>query len=267
VPAPDSLATWCASALDQPHRTGILTDFDGTLAPIVDDPAAARPVDGAVDVLHRLAETFGVVGVISGRPVQFLIDRLELVTRPAAPNLVVAGLYGLERARGAGVEVHRDARAWAPTVEEAVARAEADAPGDVLVERKGLSFTLHVRTSPASAGWARSWAESCADATGLVVHPARMSYELRPPVAIDKGTVVAELLEDMGAGCFLGDDLGDLPAFDVLDRLTVERGLQALKVGVMSAEAPRELIERSDALVEGPPGAAQLLERLRSGEP
>ncbi|CAA9257054.1 MAG: Trehalose-6-phosphate phosphatase [uncultured Acidimicrobiales bacterium] len=262
VPAPDPLDTWVAHAVEKPGATGIFTDFDGTLAPIVDDPAAARAVDGAVDALHRLAARFGVVAVISGRPVRFLMDRLELSTRPQATNLVVAGLYGLERARGSAVELHPDAGRWAEAVADAAARAEADAPPDVLVERKGLSFTLHVRTSPMSADWARSWIEACAAATGLVSHPARMSYELRPPVEIDKGTVVAELLDDMSAGCFLGDDLGDLPAFDALDRLTADRGLAGLKVGVRSAEAPQELIERADVLVEGPVGSAQLLERL-----
>ena len=53
---------------DDPTGTGVFTDFDGTLAPIVDDPAEARPLPGVVDALAALAGRDGRVVVISGRP-------------------------------------------------------------------------------------------------------------------------------------------------------------------------------------------------------
>ncbi len=46
-----------------------------------------------------------------------------------------------------------------------------------------------------------------------------MSWELRPPVPTDKGTVVTELAAGLAAVCFVGDDTGDLPAFEALRRL------------------------------------------------
>ena len=60
---------------------------------------------------------------------------------------------------------------------------------------------------------------------------ARLSYELRPPFAIDKGTVVGELVADLDAACFIGDDRGDLFAFDALDRFAADGGI-AVKVAV-----------------------------------
>ena len=41
--------------LRDPSRSAVLTDFDGTLAPIVDNPAAATPLPGVLEVLERLA--------------------------------------------------------------------------------------------------------------------------------------------------------------------------------------------------------------------
>jgi len=244
-----------------PANAAVITDFDGTLAPIVDDPAAAVALPGTVDALHQLAERYGRVAVVSGRPVQFLRDRLELDQRPPS-TLVISGLYGLERVDGRGHSVHPDALEWQPAVEEAARRAQEAAPAGVGVERKGLSVTLHVRNAPQLAGWARSWAEASAAVSGLAVHAGRMSWELRPPVAVDKGTVVADLTADSRAACFLGDDIGDLSAFDALDRMAARSGTVVVRVGVRSPEAPPELIERADVLVAGPSGSLAFLRRL-----
>src|SRR4051794_20549389 len=85
VDALDALAPLRAS----PSRAGILTDFDGTLSPIVDEPAAARTLEGAADMLARLAQRYAVVAVLSGRPVDYLQPFF-------GPSLILSGLYGLE---------------------------------------------------------------------------------------------------------------------------------------------------------------------------
>ena len=256
-----------APFLDAPDRAAVITDFDGTLAPIVDDPAAAVPLPGTVEVLHRLAQRFACVAVVSGRPVEFLRARLELDERPPS-KLVISGLYGLERLDGHGASVHPGARAWAPAVAETAQRAEAEAPAGVGIERKGYSVALHVRTSPHLAEWARSWAESAAASTGLALHGGRMSWELRPPVPVDKGTVVAELVATMAAACFLGDDVGDLAAFEALDGLAAGgEAATAVRVAVRSPEAPADLLERADVVVDGPPGALRFLEGLLGSSP
>src|SRR5207248_621477 len=110
-------------------------------------------------------------------------------------------------------------------------------------------------------GVVQSYADAEAVRTGLVVHPGRMSYELRPPVGRDKGTAVAEAGEGMAAVCFAGDDRGDLPAFEALDHLAAS-GADALRIGVRSAEAPTELLDRADLIVDGPAGVVELFERL-----
>jgi trehalose 6-phosphate phosphatase len=247
--------------LADPARTAVITDFDGTLSPIVDDPAAARPLPGVVDALHALAASYGRVAVVSGRPTSFLRDRLELDQRPRTP-LVVSGLYGIEWLEDGVETIDPTALAFRDVVTEAADRADAAAPEGVVVERKGFSLTLHVRTGREHLEWARSWADATAHTTGLVVHGARMSFELRPPLAVDKGSVVTDLVQGRGAACFLGDDLGDLPAFDALDRLHADSGADVLRVAVRSTEAPAELIERADVLVDGPAGSLALLEAL-----
>lgn len=244
-----------------PRDAGIITDFDGTLAPIMLDPSRAVAVEGAVEVLHALADRYGRVAVVSGRPVEFLGERLRVAGRDDI-GIVVSGLYGLERMERGHTMIHPAALPWIDTVREVIALAEAEAPDGVRVERKGLSMTIHVREALQHEDWARSFAATASAATGLSLHDARRSYELRPPVEIDKGTVVGELTDGLRAACFIGDDYGDLPAFDALDRLTADCGAASLKVGVLSDEAPAELIARADVLVDGPQGTLDLLRRL-----
>lgn len=238
--------------LEHPARAAILTDFDGTLSPIVDDPTAARPLPGVVEVLARLDDRYGLVGVVSGRPVSYLLDRL-------GPGLWLSGLYGLEQMVGGEHRAVEGTSRWRPVVDDVVALAEAEL--GPLVEHKGLSLTLHFRTAPERAGEIRRWADAQASRTGLVVRPAKASLELHPPVAADKGTVVEEMADRFDAVCFLGDDRGDLPAFDALDRLAAG-GTHTVRVAVRTPEAPAEVLDRADVVVDGPAGSLALLQGL-----
>lgn len=240
--------------VDAPSRSAVLTDFDGTLAPIVDDPSAAVPLAGVVEVLGRLAERYAVAGVVSGRPVAYLVDRL-------GPALSLSGVYGLERWRNGARQRVEEVERWRPVLADAVARARSEF-GPV-VEDKGLSLTLHFRTCPERGAELRAWAAAQADEQGLAVNEARASVELHPPVDIDKGSETEALAQGMKAACFLGDDLGDVSAFAALDRLAAT-GVHTVRVAVDSDEAPLDLIGRADWVVDGPTGALALLEALAS---
>ena len=110
-----------------PDRAAVLVDFDGTVSNIVVDAADARPAPGAVDVLHRLSDRYGVVAVVSGRPVSFLVEQLGAEGRPG--RLVLSGLYGLERSSpDGGVTVIPGADRWRTLVEKAATAAESRVP-------------------------------------------------------------------------------------------------------------------------------------------
>jgi trehalose 6-phosphate phosphatase len=235
-------------------HAGILTDFDGTLAPIVDEPEKARPLDGVPELLGRLADRYAVVAVLSGRPVAFL-------ERWLPPSVVLAGIYGLEVVRD-GVHVdHPEAAAWRPLIDEVFEVAHMSGPERMRVEHKGLSLTLHFRGSPDAGPEVEAFARQLAERSGLSVRPARMSVELHPPIDVDKGTAVRELAGELSAACFIGDDLGDLPAFRALDTLAA-RGATAVRIAVRSAEAPPALLDAADLVVDGPEGARDVLAEL-----
>lgn len=237
-----------------PEHTAILVDFDGTLAPIVDDPAAASPLPGVSDALIVLQHTYQVVGVVSGRPVRYLQTHLPGVR-------VLVGLYGLEEVRDGRAVALGDAEAWRPVIDELAQQATDELPPAVGVEHKGLSLTLHVRQHAHLASSVEAWATAAAVRTGLEVRGARMSCELHPPVPADKGTVVRNLLHSVEAACFIGDDVGDGPAFDALDDFAHQGGT-AVRFVVESSELDARLRSRADALLADPPAVLDLLRAL-----
>jgi trehalose 6-phosphate phosphatase len=263
-----------APLIEDPAHSAIVSDFDGTLSPIVTDPAAARALDGTADLLALLARRFGVVAVVSGRPASFLVEQLAHTDRGrpvdggagstgVAHGLRLVGLYGLEWAGQDGAIIREpEAEQWRSTVEGAVRRLRSAAPPGVVVEGKGLAVTVHWRQAPQAEEWAAGAVASESERSGLRAHPGRMSIELRPALAVDKGSVTRSLVEGYSAACYLGDDLGDLPAFAALADLTARAGLSTVSVAVVDAESDPAVIEAADLTVSGPDEALAVLEWL-----
>jgi trehalose 6-phosphate phosphatase len=239
---------------ERPSATAFFVDYDGSLAPIVDLPDDAVALPAAIEALHGLTRLLGRVGIVSGRPLDFLVRQVDM------PGLVLAGLYGMEvRVNGART-VDPRVVPYGEAVAAAADEAEARLPG-VIVERKsGVSVTLHWRTGPERADDALAVAADLAQRYGLAELRTRAAIELRPPVAIDKGTAIDTLVDGYVVGAFAGDDTGDLPAFAALGRAAADGRIErAVRIGVRSPEMPMDLPGAVDGLVDGPAGLADLL--------
>lgn len=251
---PDALEPLAAA----PARSALFLDFDGTLAAIVADPRDARPLPGVPALLGDLAAEFALVTVVSGRPTSFLADALG----PPA-GVTLAGLYGLERALK-GPEHD----AWAQVIDEVVAEAETTAPPGIYVEPKGLTVTLHWRRAPQHKDWVIAFVGRAAAEHDLLVHEGRNERELRPPLKVDKGTVVRSLVGELAGriqnAAAFGDDIGDLPAFEALAELTALDGtpLYTVRVAVVDRESPRQVADAADITVAGATAAVALLRAL-----
>ena len=239
---------------DRADESVVLLDFDGTISRIVENPADARPVGGVVGTLESLRGAYLDVAVISGRPLSFLTDMLP-------DDLTVAGLYGLEGREHGREWVHPNSGAWREVMADIAAGSSANGPEGMLTELKGLSITLHYRAHPELVDEVMEFAQSQAGRAGLEIRPARMSVELHPPIEIDKGTIVERLAADATGALFIGDDVGDLTAFNALDRLSAI-GVTTVKVAVAGDEAPPGLTDSADLVVDGPDAVVALLSSL-----
>ena len=232
----------------------VVVDFDGTISPIVEDPATAAPFGDVVVVLERLVGRGVTVAVVSGRPLDFLLPHFP-------PTIDLVGLYGLEGLEDGSRWEHPNGGVWRETMADIATLARCNGPAGMLVELKDLSITLHYRSQPELAPQVMAYAEAQAERAGLRSRPARMSVELHPPIDIDKGQIIERLAIDARAAMFVGDDVGDLTAFDALDVLAGE-GVHTVKVAVDSDEGPPDLIQRADLVVRGPAEVRDLLASL-----
>jgi trehalose 6-phosphate phosphatase len=252
-----TIARAVATLSNDPARTAFLLDFDGSLAPIVLQPELARPLPGTAEVLEALTRRLGLVGVVSGRPVDFLVEWLPV------PALRLVGQYGLEWVQNGQIVVDERAQPYLSAVAEALADAQRQFP-DCYIERKGdVAVTVHWRRAPHVEPDVVPAVEALGARLGLAVHEGRMSRELRPPVEVDKGTVVASMVDGCTTAAFAGDDAGDLPAFATLARMRDDGRLQRIvRVAVGSTEAPPEVLAAGDVVVDGPEGLRALLDAL-----
>lgn len=246
---------------ERPERAGIFLDFDGTLSEIVHVPSDARPAEGAADVLRALAAVYAVVAIVSGRSAHQLVEWL-------GPEIEIWGVHGAQRATAGDVRLSPLAAPFAELmgeVHEAAAKALADVDLEgVILEDKEVMLGLHFRNAR-DVERARVVLDEIADELaaryGLTRAGGRLAYELRPPAEFTKAAVVRERAAGLEAVAFAGDDRVDLPGFDALDELA-GAGAATLRIAVDSDEAPPELLERADVVVDGPPGAIELLGKL-----
>jgi trehalose 6-phosphate phosphatase len=251
-----------AAILRDPATALIAMDFDGTLAPIVADPRAARAHPAAVAALHGLSRQVGTLAVITGRPAW---EAVELGGLADVPGLIVLGHYGWER--------WQDGTLTSPPPPPGVATARARLPGILAaagapagtwIEDKGHALAVHTRSTADPAAALAAVADPLADlapATGLMLEPGRLVIELRPR-GMDKGTALIALVAERKSGAilFAGDDLGDLAAFGAVRALRAA-GHPGLTVYSASAEVT-ELDAEADVAVDGPEEVAALLGAL-----
>ncbi len=260
-----NLAAALANLRADPAHTAILTDVDGTLAPIAERPEQAAVPERARELLSELSERFGLVGCISGR------RALEARRLVGVEQLAYAGNHGLELLLPGEEEPRLDPSVTGEVdaAAEFVAGLDAAALAEVGIrfEDKGPIQTLHWRGA-ADERLAEARAHEIAIEAGKAkLEPCwgRKVLELRPLGGGGKDSAVAALLagEEIAAATYAGDDRTDLDAFRRLRELREEERLEiAVCVGIVSPEAPPGLVEECDVAVDGPAGWLALLEEL-----
>ena len=199
----------------------LLLDVDGTLAPIVPDPALARVPDETRRIIAALAARPDVhVVLVSGRAAHDArrvlgVERVWTVGNHGAEVMTPDGDVSVEP------EVERYAEAVARTAH--TLRRLLAPIGGVMLENKTWTLSVHYRRADeAVVPRLREVVESVATQNGLRVGEGKKILEIRPPVPVDKGTAIARVTRELGASgpdasvFFAGDDVTDEDAFQLL---------------------------------------------------
>jgi len=203
------------------------TDFDGVLAPIVEDPAAARALPESVDALRTLAVLPNTsVAVISGRS----LDQLRHLIGEAGPFHLI-GSHGAEDAGIAGLVKASTQDGPSPTtltddevalkhrVEAAAGELSTKYPS-IRLEPKPTGVSIHVRGLPEELenSVTHDVLDGVAGWEGVNLLRGKKVLELSV-VSANKGKALAGLRAALGSSAtiYLGDDVTDENAFSILD--------------------------------------------------
>lgn len=252
--------------LADPAGTLITLDFDGTIAPIVPDPEHAHADPGAVDALARLGDLVLGIALITGRPARTAVRLGGFDRHAGLDRMVVLGQYGAERWDADGNRFRSEPEP------EAITKIEAELPellaglglSGARIEHKGRAIGVHTRQLPDPAGafaTLRPVLDDLARKHALKLEPGKFVLEIRPDGS-DKGDAVRHIAAETGARqlIFIGDDLGDLPAFDAVRDLR-EHGMPGLLLCSASHEEDA-LTVHADLVAAGPSGVATWLGAL-----
>lgn len=247
-----------AAALEQRRPLLVMTDYDGTLVPIRDTPAAARPTPALLTLLARLSRQHGLVlAVVSGRDLTDLRKMLPL------SGLYLVGSHGAAYCCPDGRLFLDPAAVWsAPVLPRVAAMAERCVGGAAgfLIERKQAAVALHYRLAEGRT------ATRVVEAFLTAVQPLLVRYHLQVvcgkkvvevrPRGVHKGQVVMRL-KRWHSDCFpvyLGDDTTDEDAFQAV----THQGM-----GVFVGPACR--LTAACWRLEGPAAVQALLQQLADG--
>ncbi|SDK93629.1 trehalose-phosphatase [Natronorubrum texcoconense] len=195
-------------------------DFDGTLAPIVDDPDAAVPTAANEAAVATLAATSSVTtAIVSGRALADVRQRID------GPK-TYAGNHGLELERGESVAVHPVARKRAAKIERVCTALETalEHVPNTRIENKRLTGTVHVRSvPPALRPIVEHLTTAVVDRFGgdvLEISTGKRILEIGPSIPWGKGNAVGLIDADMPprtVPIYIGDDVTDESAFRTVE--------------------------------------------------
>jgi len=214
-------------------NTALFLDFDGTLAPLQDDPDRVALPSGGAEILAGLADKLGgAVGLVSGR------DARDLAKRVPA-ELWRVGNHGditLEPGAQGAASIQEP-----PSDLLAAAVGICDAFPGVRLEPKARVLAVHTRHGREhTERVAALLAELVADRDDYKLQLGKDVAELKP-VGVHKGVAIARLMEQAPfAGrkpLFLGDDTTDEDGFAACLRLNGS----AIKIGEGTTGAPHRL--------------------------
>ncbi len=238
---------WDRSPVAQvpPGELILVTDFDGTLADIVQDPARTRARPDALEALQEL--------------VPLLADVIVLSSRPPAQLETLVPIDGVRLIGDSGLAIPRHAQ------KEALDRFNAETarlleriPGAWL-EVKPASTAIHFRNTNKSGDEMLALLRPALDGARLAAYLGRKVIEVHAPKA-GKGSALAALLpsEDPGGVVCFGDDENDRSMFEYVGSLDIPH----MCVGVWSPEAPKDLFDGCDLVVPGPEAVIAVLREI-----
>lgn len=260
----DAIARRMVEVLGYPPA-GLFSDFDGALSEIASTPDGAVAYPGAAEALAAIASRVDCAGLITGRAVDDIANKLPI------DDLIVVGNHGLEWWDHGKRHDHEAGTAAIVAITKVLETTEARLArqmdiSKMIWENKRLSGTIHFRNVDEPESTEKLLlpiVQPLAQENGLRCTAGKMIVELRPMAMVTKGTALTEIIstKDLESAVFIGDDVTDVDGFKALHTLRSE-GKQTLAVGVVAADAHPDVATYSDVAVGSVDEMVSVLKRV-----
>ncbi|MDO8615276.1 MAG: trehalose-phosphatase [Dehalococcoidia bacterium] len=244
---------------------GLISDIDGTLAPIVPDPEDARVAESTLVLLRQLTEKGVRLAFITGRTLE------KARSMAGVEGAAFAANHGLNIWVDGALETPDGLGEYVPRAQDVLREIGTLDVAGVSVEDKGPVLAFHYRKalSEAAARQAILAAiQASQTARAFRLQEGRKVIEVRPPLLIDKGTALAYLARRLGLAAVIcmGDDATDIDMFRGVRELRAA-GLAGVSIAVASAEASPGVLAGADYWLPGVAGVEWLLGGLLKALP
>ncbi len=230
---------------------GLITDVDGTISKTAPTPQEAEVSPICRQYLSTLCNHLALVAAISGRPA------IEAKNMIKIDRVVYIGNHGLERWTEGHSELKKDVKAYSKVIKAVIEELTPLLSIEgIRIENKGITATIHYRLCPRPELAERDILVALEDSTQakrLQIMPGKMSINLLPPLAVNKGTVVLELIQEysLQGGIYMGDEITDIDAFRAIHAACRDIDFQGFAIGITSQEMPKELVAEADFTLYG----------------
>ena len=229
---------------------GILSDLDGTLSQIVDNPDQAEMTVKNQEILVELSNEGVFIAILSGRSAGDLAERVHI------PNARLIGNHGMEEWKDGTAIVAEEALVYRPQL-ALLAKELLHINDDGLrIEDKGVSIALHYRQHKQAEIFLEKYFQylkQLAEEYGLIFTAGRRVFEFKAAVNIDKGSAVVRLIDsqNLKGAVILGDDNTDIAALQAAKERREHSHLPIYGIGVASEEGAPAAIAAADYYADG----------------
>jgi len=239
---------------------GLITDVDGTISLTAQTPQQAVVTPLCRHYLSILSKHITLVAAVSGRPVMELKDMVNI------EGMRYIGNHGMEILVNNRPALNQNVLIYSEAIKSMIKGLKPLLSMDgITIQNKGVTATIHYRLSSSPRKMKEKIMTAIAgspDAGKLRVVHEKMAVDLLPPVDINKGTSVLDLIKEyeLQSGIYLGDDTTDIDAFRAIRKAGHSNRFRGFSIAVLNEESPKTITREVDFTLNGVPDVERFLE-------
>ena len=241
---------------------GLITDMDGTISPIPHDFRQTPIPPPTLPQLTELVSHLDLLAIVSGRTSEAIKDIVNI------EGIKYIGHYGMEHWDNDQAILHPDAEVYVPSMRALAKELEPlRSIEGLIIQDKWATISIHYHLCLQPEVAKQQILDLLMKSPyikNLCIMDEKTNIGIVPRVDIDKGTAVTTLIQQycLKGAIYLGDDIGDAPAFRAIRLAKRNRGFDGLAILVNGAETSQNLLDEVDYTLNGVRETETLLQWL-----